>query len=90
MKVMIFYLRIWMKTNTKELKRLVSFMKTNNLLWLRLGDIEMKLSNKIVPRRTKKAFVKQEEIKSDYTPEDILLWSTPGVDDTNEDNTAQG
>lgn len=70
-----------MDKDLQKIKKLTLFMKKEGLLSLKHGDIELNLSPQALFHTEQTAAPaennKQEETLSQFTPEQIMLWSAP-------------
>ncbi len=65
----------------EKLRQTVKFMRSNGILKLRNGDLELELSPQAIAMRPKRSGEPETEAppKPEYTDMDILLWSAPGL-----------
>lgn len=80
-----------MDKELKRIKKLTAFMKKAGILNLKSGDLELSLTPDSF-HEEQSAALKQEDatsdaaIKSQFTDEEVLFWSSPGVlPDTNSE-----
>jgi hypothetical protein len=79
-----------MDADIKKLKKLVKFMQKEGVLTFKTQEIELSLHHTaLFPKENQRDTNSTESIekeKSQFTDEEILLWSAPGFDPQGEAN----
>jgi hypothetical protein len=67
--------------DTKELKKLVAFLRKEGISHLKSGDFEMSLSAAaLFPKKPgKEKPTENVPVEGEYSPEDALFWSSAGL-----------
>lgn len=71
-----------MDAQLKKLKKLTKFMQSNGVLVMRTPEMELELHPSALFRDEKRpieATQASEDLRPEFAPEDLLLWSAPGA-----------
>jgi hypothetical protein len=72
-----------MDINTKNIKNLIKLMKKEGVLFLKLPEIELTLAPQAISNQTRKKVTEEDSVSTpQYTPEEIMMWSVPGLQPT--------
>lgn len=71
-----------MDINIKKAKKIIQFMRKEGVSHLKTSELDVTISlNHLPPKKKskKESYPEEEKIKNNYTEEEVLFWSSPGM-----------